>query len=63
MDGTELAGKVREFLPRLPILLISGYSDTPVTGIPSTRFLRKPFSMSDLATEVRQTLEEFAAAG
>lgn len=62
MDGTELAGKVRECLPALPILLISGYSDTPVTGIPNTRFLRKPFSMSELAAEVRQTLKEFASA-
>ena len=59
MDGIQLATKVREDHPDLPILLISGYADGTVTGVRNTRFLRKPFSMSDLAREIRSTIDEF----
>ncbi len=62
MDGIQLSSKVREEYPQLPILLISGYSDGTVTSVRNTRFLRKPFSMSDLAREIRATLTEFQAS-
>lgn len=56
MDGLQLASRVRARHPDLPILLVSGYADGAVTGVRDSRFLRKPFSLDELAVEVRNTL-------
>ena len=56
IDGVQLAHEIRQRFPELPILLISGYSDGSITGVGVSRFLRKPFSMQQLAKEVRTTL-------
>lgn len=56
MDGLQLATRARQLHPDLPILLISGYADGAVTGVRDSSFLRKPFSLDELAAEVRNTL-------
>ncbi|HEY0628887.1 MAG TPA: response regulator [Sphingomicrobium sp.] len=55
MDGGELAGKIREVLPHMPILLITGYtgSDEDVAGLPR---LSKPFGQKKIATALAQLL-------
>ena len=55
MDGKQLAGKVRELRPSLPILFASGYAeniDVPV-GMP---VIAKPFSTDQLRDKVKSML-------
>jgi two-component system cell cycle sensor histidine kinase/response regulator CckA len=66
MDGPELATRMREQVPGLPILFISGYTaQSFATGhdhFEGCRFLPKPFSASDLAAKVRELLREHGRA-
>ena len=59
-DGMYLIGNVREKLPDLPILVMSGYP-TPETissgmQMGATRFIAKPFTPDELITAVRKAL-------
>lgn len=56
LDGLQLVEKARSLHPDLDVLLISGYTDHRVPPSKRTRFMRKPFSMQDLAQEVRYAL-------
>jgi PAS domain S-box-containing protein len=62
MSGRELAARVREQLPDLRVLYMSGYTDDTVIrhGLldASMFFLQKPFTPSALARKVRQTLDQ-----
>jgi signal transduction histidine kinase/CheY-like chemotaxis protein len=63
MSGVELAHKVRALLPKMPILLISGYSEELTANSEHVaRFLAKPFSGARLLAEVRDGLNEQRAA-
>lgn len=59
MNGPDLAQRIIEWRPEVRVLYVSGYSDT--LGGPfvdgRVRLVRKPFSVRDLLTAVRQTLE------
>lgn len=60
MGGLELARRVAIDFPELPILLISGYSDSEELGqsIPAgLDLLQKPFSGSDLTCAVARSIE------
>jgi PAS domain S-box-containing protein len=59
MNGTELAGKVKERLPDVAVLYISGYpEDLRQAGkIDENSFLQKPFSPKVLCRRVRETLD------
>jgi PAS domain S-box-containing protein len=49
MGGIELAGKARAMLPRLKVLLVSGYTETTVEGSPAgDPLLIKPFTLDEL---------------
>jgi CheY-like chemotaxis protein len=52
MAASELVTALRELQPQLPVVYISGYGSLdarpPALG-PGDRFLRKPFSLGDLA--------------
>lgn len=52
MSGLELLEKVKEKYPKLPVVLISGYSvnskDSGSTNVKPDGFLAKPFMMSDI---------------
>ena len=65
LDGKRLAAMVREILPALPVLFISGYSEDFVAqgGLPAgdIPLLDKPFSGDDLAVTVRALIDAAAA--
>jgi CheY-like chemotaxis protein len=67
MNGRELAEQLRERWPGLKVLYTSGFShgmlDMPLGGqAPPKHLLGKPFRRRDLATKVREVLDEAAAA-
>ena len=65
MGGLELARRVATDFPALPILLISGYSDSQELGqsIPAgLDLLQKPFSGTELAAAVAQCLARRASS-
>src|SRR5271166_1594090 len=60
MDGLELARYVRRHWPRVAVLIASGNNKPASTELPDgSRFLRKPYSTSQLLADVR----ELAATG
>jgi two-component system cell cycle sensor histidine kinase/response regulator CckA len=55
MDGPALVRTLRETLPSLPAVLVSGYADAPLRAQLASehvRFLSKPFAMEELANAV-----------
>ncbi|MBW6425230.1 response regulator [Rhizobium sp. XQZ8] len=56
MTGAELAQAVRERLPRLPILLASGYADLPSGVELDAARLAKPYSQDQLASVLGKIL-------
>jgi CheY-like chemotaxis protein len=61
MNGRELAARIAEIRPDLPIVFMSGYTDEDVIrrGLMERgrRFIQKPFSPDALAREIRQALD------
>jgi PAS domain S-box-containing protein len=61
MGGRDLAKKVAPILPELPVLYLSGYTDSVVLqqGMldPGSFFLQKPFTPADLARKVREAID------
>jgi len=60
MDGPTLATKIRERMPKLKIIFVSGYTEEKLKdqmgeGI---HFLPKPFTLKQLAAKVKEVLEE-----
>jgi two-component system, cell cycle sensor histidine kinase and response regulator CckA len=60
-DGPALATKIQAERPGLPVLLISGSSDT-MPANSSFEFLPKPFSIRDLLNRVRSLAQKREAA-
>ena len=60
MGGTELAGRVRSLSPRLPVLLMTGYTEEAMTrtGDHSTdeQIIEKPFTLHTMLEKVRTAL-------
>jgi CheY-like chemotaxis protein len=58
MGGKELAERIRESRPDLPLLFISGYADRPEGHDPmrGEGLLQKPFGLSEILKRVRQIL-------
>jgi CheY-like chemotaxis protein len=58
MTGLELAARIHDLRPELPIILCSGYGDVVTEGeagrVGIRKFLAKPFEMRDLAVAIRQ---------
>jgi PAS domain S-box-containing protein len=64
MDGVELTLRIREMVPQIPVLLMSGYTADVLPGrlgLADTGFLQKPFSSEDLALKVREVLDQSRA--
>ena len=61
MGGRELAEGLREALPKLKILYVSGFTDDESIRAgafpPGSKFLQKPFTLSALVGIVKQALE------
>ena len=60
MDGPTLAQKIRKKNPDLKIIFISGYTEDKLKDYMSanTFFLPKPFTLKQLATKVKEVLED-----
>jgi signal transduction histidine kinase len=61
MSGRELAERIRQKNPGMKVLFTTGYTRNAIVhnGIlePGTNLLTKPFSIEELATKVRETLD------
>jgi two-component system cell cycle sensor histidine kinase/response regulator CckA len=60
MSGAELARRLSNVRPQLPIIFMSGYSEDPLVRSVETIgsiFLPKPFTASALVEKVRETLD------
>ena len=61
MSGTMLAERVRELLPNIRLIFMSGYPGSTISEhgqlIANTTFIQKPFSITMLATKVREVLD------
>ena len=55
-SGIELANQVRRKLPKLPIVLVSGYSDELVGTGTDYPFLTKPFTAAELKSRLSSAL-------
>jgi PAS domain S-box-containing protein len=60
MSGTQLASRLRELRPDLPVLFMSGYTAGPAPGghelPPDSTLLHKPFDRDTLLAAVRRTM-------
>jgi FixJ family two-component response regulator len=60
MSGTQLASRLRDLRPDLPVLFMSGYTTGPAPGghelPPNGSLLHKPFDREALLTSVHRTL-------
>ncbi|TYO99846.1 phospho-acceptor domain-containing protein [Geothermobacter ehrlichii] len=66
MSGAELAMKMRQSIPRLPVIICTGYSEscTPEDALllGFDRYLTKPCNTTDLAMAVREVLDQALTA-
>lgn len=62
MNGAELAGRVKEAIPNIKIILASGYSEEiarrELAGSEEFAFIAKPFSLGDLTKKVFEVLSK-----
>ncbi len=67
MGGKELADRMAEKMPEMPVLFISGYTDTTISDREGkgarVDFLQKPFSPQGLIKKVRSLLDGEEKAG
>ncbi len=56
MGGREACAAIRELAPGLPVLVMSGYSESGLPAAPGVGFLKKPFKMAELADALRALL-------
>jgi two-component system cell cycle sensor histidine kinase/response regulator CckA len=61
MNGRVLAEQLRQFIPFLKVLFISGYTDDALVqrgSLPAgTHFLQKPFQLASLAQKIREMVD------
>ncbi len=59
MSGTELASEVKNIMPDIKVLLMSGYfADIANVDNYNNHFLSKPFSLEQLTTKVKDVIKE-----
>jgi signal transduction histidine kinase len=53
MSGAEVAREAQRIRPDLPILMVTGYSDTAaLDGVANAEVLRKPFALAELSRQI-----------
>ena len=62
LDGIQLANLVRAEFPKIPIVLISGYTDVALENRPWVEFIPKPFLLPTLLNTVRKMVAMAKAA-
>ncbi|KAB0550649.1 PAS domain-containing protein [Pseudomonas argentinensis] len=63
MTGAQLAQELRQRLPALPVLIITGYANLTPSQISSFEVLAKPFRRRDLADRLAQLLSKSETTG
>jgi PAS domain S-box-containing protein len=58
MDGLALARALRQRHPQLPILLVTGYSESAAAADAEFTILRKPYRLADLSRAVAKVIAE-----
>ena len=63
LNGKNLFEKLREINPSVAAILMSGYdaTDTPAASMGFVAFIPKPYTLQELATRVRQSLDTVVA--
>ena len=59
MDGPAMAREIRQLVPGLPVLFMSGYAEEQLRrdiDIEGMHFIPKPFSVQQIAAKVGQVL-------
>ena len=56
MPGTRLVPRIREVLPAMPVIYMSGFDSADVELGPSDGYLTKPFELDELLRLVEQAL-------
>ncbi|HKW52256.1 MAG TPA: response regulator, partial [Stellaceae bacterium] len=56
MSGTELAARVRDARPALPIVLATGFADPPTSDLPGILRLDKPYRLDKLVATIAAAL-------
>jgi CheY-like chemotaxis protein len=57
MEGPELADRLNSKLPRLQVILLSGYSNTEIVLQHKWKFIQKPFPPHELKTAIEDSLK------
>ncbi|GAA5786223.1 hypothetical protein GCM10007860_32620 [Chitiniphilus shinanonensis] len=60
MNGGELARRVRERWPALPVLFISGYADLRRAELEDIDVIQKPFTKADLVVKIERAFQQGA---
>jgi CheY-like chemotaxis protein len=60
MSGVELAQRVRELVPEMPILFASGYADLQAFGeqLSEETVVRKPYRLAELAARIEAMIDQ-----
>jgi len=58
MDGLGLARAIRQRHPQLPVILVTGYSDTAALAAPEFAVLRKPYQLVELSRAAAKVIAE-----
>ncbi|HEX3537358.1 MAG TPA: hypothetical protein VHU15_11385, partial [Stellaceae bacterium] len=59
-DGLGLARAIRERNPRLPIVLVTGFSDSAAVAGSEFPVLRKPYRLADLSRTIANAIGDAA---
>ncbi len=62
MNGLALAKALRETMPELPVLLVTGFSQAIVETTQEFAVLRKPFELADLGRAARRLIASARSA-
>lgn len=67
MSGQEFVSRIRRFLPEIPVVFMSGYTDDEILRrgnlAPDTAFLQKPFTLEELATAMSEGIVQSVRIG
>ena len=65
MSGVELAARIREIAPGLPIVFATGYADAETFGaeLATEDLLKKPYRLAEVATRIEAALSAKTAGG
>jgi CheY-like chemotaxis protein len=56
MSGIELASRLKQTHPRLPVVLATGYSEQAAQGVKNTPIILKPYSGTDVSAALAQAM-------